>query len=189
VSSRLFSFLPNVDRELVNVRATVTGPRPAIAPLTLPDGDGDPAGAVVDTHAIHVLGRWMDTRVYDRAGLRAGDVVTGPAIVVEMDATTLVLPGNSEVSSTSPTRAVSRRGRRRAERWRAGVVCTTSGDPAAPPVDAEVDADATEALRARMRADRPDPLPVFDKGPAIAELLARCESETGLPAPKPPPVR
>jgi N-methylhydantoinase A len=28
------------------------------------------------------------------AGLRAGDVVTGPAIVTEMDSTTLVLPGH-----------------------------------------------------------------------------------------------
>jgi N-methylhydantoinase B len=27
---------------------------------------------------------------------------------------------------------------------------------------------------------------VFNKGPTIEELLARCEQETGLPAPKPP---
>ena len=30
--------------------------------------------------------------IYDRAKLRAGDRITGPAIVVEMDSTTLVLP-------------------------------------------------------------------------------------------------
>ncbi|MEO5612105.1 MAG: hypothetical protein ABIT68_05000, partial [Sphingomicrobium sp.] len=30
--------------------------------------------------------------IYDRSRLRAGDVITGPAIVVEMDSTTLVEP-------------------------------------------------------------------------------------------------
>jgi N-methylhydantoinase B len=37
-----------------------------------------------------------------------------------------------------------------------------------------------------MRADRPAELPVFDMGPPVEELLARCEEETGLPAPKRP---
>ena len=45
---------------------------------------------------------------------------------------------------------------------------------------------ATETLRDQMRADRPAELPVFDMGPPIEELLARCEEETGLPAPKRP---
>jgi N-methylhydantoinase B len=49
-----------------------------------------------------------------------------------------------------------------------------------------VDAEATQTLRDQLRADRPDPLPVFDMGPSIPELLARCEEETGLPAPTPP---
>ena len=38
---------------------------------------------------------WMDGReqaavIYDRARLLAGDVIPGPAIVIEMDATTLI---------------------------------------------------------------------------------------------------
>jgi N-methylhydantoinase A len=44
---------------------------------------------------VHVAGGAVDARVYDRAKLRAGDVVTGPAIVTEMDSTTLVLPGHA----------------------------------------------------------------------------------------------
>jgi N-methylhydantoinase B len=54
--------------------------------------------------------------------------------------------------------------------------------------DAEgvVDRSATEALRAERRAARPGPLPVFDMGPPVEELLARCEEETGLPAPRRP---
>jgi N-methylhydantoinase B len=52
--------------------------------------------------------------------------------------------------------------------------------------DGEVDAEATDTLRDQMRADRPAELPVFDMGPPIEELLAHCEEETGLPAPKRP---
>ncbi|MEW2506130.1 hydantoinase/oxoprolinase family protein [Amycolatopsis sp. NPDC047767] len=89
---RLFSFLLNVDHELVNARATVTGPRPSVAAVTLAEGTGDPAAALVDTHPIHVSGKQLDAKVYDRAKLLAGDVVAGPAIVTEMDSTTLVLP-------------------------------------------------------------------------------------------------
>jgi N-methylhydantoinase B len=52
--------------------------------------------------------------------------------------------------------------------------------------DGSVDAAATATLRDQLRADRPAELPVFDMGPPIEELLARCEEETGLPAPKRP---
>jgi len=52
--------------------------------------------------------------------------------------------------------------------------------------DGSVDADQTESLRTGMRADRPAELPVFDMGPPLPELLARCAEETGLPAPQPP---
>ncbi len=45
---------------------------------------------------------------------------------------------------------------------------------------------ATDALRASMRAERPSVLPVFDMGPGLDEILARCEEETGLPAPTRP---
>ena len=92
---RLFSFLLGTDHELVNARSTVSGPRPEVAAATLPDGDGDPAAALVDTHPIHVAGSSVPANVYDRTKLRAGDVVTGPAIVTEMDSTTLVLPDHA----------------------------------------------------------------------------------------------
>jgi N-methylhydantoinase B len=49
-----------------------------------------------------------------------------------------------------------------------------------------VDGDGTGALREQMRAARPAELPVFDMGPPLPELLARCQEETGLPAPQRP---
>src|SRR5918998_4554491 len=50
---RLFSFLLDVDHELVNARATVTGPKPDVAPVQLEAGDGDPSPALVTEHSIH----------------------------------------------------------------------------------------------------------------------------------------
>jgi N-methylhydantoinase A len=90
---RLFSFLLTTDHELVNARATVSGPRPSVAAVTLPPSEGPPTP--IDTHPIHVSGSTVDAQVYDRATLRAGDVITGPAVVVEMDSTTLVLPDHA----------------------------------------------------------------------------------------------
>jgi N-methylhydantoinase B len=52
--------------------------------------------------------------------------------------------------------------------------------------EGEVDAAATGALRATMRAGRPAELPTFNYGPDIATLRANCMAETGLPAPKQP---
>ena len=93
--NRLFSFLLDVDHELVNARATVTGPRPDVAPVQLEQGDGDPKAALLTEHPIHVGGAQVTARIYERAKLRADDVVEGPAIVTEMDSTTLVLPGHA----------------------------------------------------------------------------------------------
>jgi N-methylhydantoinase B len=57
-----------------------------------------------------------------------------------------------------------------------GVVCSSRG---------EVDEAGTASLRARLAASRAE-IPVFDMGPPMEQILARCEEETGLPAPQPP---
>ena len=88
---RLFSFLLTVDHELVNARATVTGPRPEVASIPLQQGSGGPPERA-STQQIYVAGGMVDAGIYDRATLRAGDVVVGPAVVTEMDSTTLILP-------------------------------------------------------------------------------------------------
>ena len=59
---------------------------------------------------------------------------------------------------------------------RYGVVCNEDG---------EVDDSATEKLRADMATERGDTL-LFDFGGTTEELKARCEEETGLPAPAAP---
>ncbi|HEY8450684.1 MAG: hydantoinase/oxoprolinase family protein [Micromonosporaceae bacterium] len=92
---RLFSFLLSNEHELVNARASGSGPRPAVAAPELPEGNGDPSHAQRSTTTIWVEGREVTARVYDRVRLRAGDVVEGPAIITEMDSTTLVLPDHA----------------------------------------------------------------------------------------------
>jgi len=91
---RLFSFVLPVDHELVNARASVSGPRPNVTPTVLEPGTGDPAAARTGQARIWVEGGWQDAARYDRTLLKAGDVLPGPAIVTEMDSTTLVLPGH-----------------------------------------------------------------------------------------------
>ena len=55
-----------------------------------------------------------------------------------------------------------------------GVVASTGGS---------VDSSATEALRGKMRAERPVADSVFNYGPDIETLRKNCFAETGLPAP------
>lgn len=92
---RLFSFVLQTEHELVTVRATVSGPRPDFAAATLTEGGVDPAAALRESSEIWVDGAFVEAGIYDRARLQAGNVVHGPAVITEMDSTTLVLPGHA----------------------------------------------------------------------------------------------
>lgn len=50
----------------------------------------------------------------------------------------------------------------------------------------EINAAATESLRAELRSARGGELPLFNRGGSIDEIKARCLAETGLPAPATP---
>ncbi len=90
---RLFTFTMESPHEIVNLRAVAIGSALALPAIKLPEGDGDPRAAKLRDHEI-----WMDDRqqpavIYDRAKLRQGDRIIGPAIVIEMDSTTLIESG------------------------------------------------------------------------------------------------
>jgi len=59
-------------------------------------GASDPSRAIVETRStcFDPAEGYVDTPVYDRARLTPGDVVAGPAIVEQMDTTTVLLPGD-----------------------------------------------------------------------------------------------
>jgi N-methylhydantoinase A len=88
---RLFSFVLDAEHELVTLRATADAPRPEVGAVDLEEGGADPAAARLQTHQIWSDGGLVDADVYDRSRLRAGNVVVGPAVITEMDSTTLVL--------------------------------------------------------------------------------------------------
>ena len=91
---RRFGFVM-ADRQLVieaiSVEAIGTtdagddAPLPATAVATAP--------AAVDTVRMWIVGKWQPVPVYDRAKLQPGDKLTGPAIVAETTATTVVEDG------------------------------------------------------------------------------------------------
>uniref|UniRef100_UPI0035CBF393 hydantoinase/oxoprolinase family protein n=1 Tax=uncultured Sphingomonas sp. TaxID=158754 RepID=UPI0035CBF393 len=87
---RLFTFNMDTEHELVNLRAVALGLAPALTPAQLEQGDGNPAAAKVRDHEIWMDGGIQQGAIYDRSRLRAGDVIPGPAIVVEVDSTTLI---------------------------------------------------------------------------------------------------
>ena len=75
--------------EAVNVRAVARVPSETPIPVPAPG-----SGAVPITRTPVVIeGIEHDTAVYRREDFRPGDVVAGPAIVVQLDTTTLVEPG------------------------------------------------------------------------------------------------
>ncbi len=93
--TQLFTFALDVDKELVNLRAVVQGRAASVRAQTLEEGGPDASGAVRGTQTVFVDGRDQEARIYDRAKLRAGNRIPGPAIVTEMDSTTLILAGDA----------------------------------------------------------------------------------------------
>ena len=77
--------------EAVQVEATgVAGPH---EPVAVDVGERPGPLAPYDTVTMHSDGKPRDTPLHRRADLRPGDTVTGPAILAEADATTVVDPG------------------------------------------------------------------------------------------------
>lgn len=101
---RLFTFRLDVAHEIVNLRVTALGPKPDLPFETLPPGDGDPGRALLRPHRLWIDGAEREAAIYDRARLRAGDRIAGPAIIVEMDSTTLILDGH--VALVDPSGAI-----------------------------------------------------------------------------------
>lgn len=90
---QLFTFKLGDGHEILMIRAVAKARARAIAELRL-----GTAGTTLEECRIHESrfyhdGGWHDIYIYDRNKLHEGLVVPGPAIVGEMDSTTVVLPG------------------------------------------------------------------------------------------------
>ena len=92
---QLFTFKLGDGHEILMIRAVVGASVTLKADITIPQGTGDVSGAVIHQSRFFYEGQWHEAAIFDRSGLGALDVIMGPAIVSEMDSTTVVLPGYS----------------------------------------------------------------------------------------------
>ncbi|MCH8026288.1 MAG: hydantoinase/oxoprolinase family protein [Chloroflexi bacterium] len=79
--------------EVVAVRLRAELPGAAIRLPPLPKGSGDAQAARLERQPVWFDGKPRATWLYGRNLLRAGDGLRGPAIVLQLDATTVVPPG------------------------------------------------------------------------------------------------
>jgi len=86
----LYGFILTAPIELVTLRVEAAGAMPPPMRQTLPQGKGAQA---VESVRLALPGQAVEAPLYDRARLGAGDRIAGPAIVTQLDATTLLPPG------------------------------------------------------------------------------------------------
>jgi N-methylhydantoinase A len=93
---RMYGFVAEDDPvQLVTFRVEAAGIVPKASFKPQPDDGPDASDAIVARRQVWLpeTGGFVACPVYDRERLRAGNRIAGPAIVEQMDATTLVLPG------------------------------------------------------------------------------------------------
>jgi len=77
--------------QVVNVRLRVVGPSGTSYRASREQQQGEDAGAAqVDTIPMYIDGQWSQAPVYDRQRLHAGNRLSGPALITEYSATTVV---------------------------------------------------------------------------------------------------
>lgn len=89
--------LPEIRANLVNLNTSVIGVRPSVdlGRLIDPSGRvGNLEAALVEIRPVWFEGEWRETPVYAREGLPLDAVIDGPAILEQMDATTVLEPGD-----------------------------------------------------------------------------------------------
>jgi N-methylhydantoinase A len=92
---RLYTFAQqDTPVEIVTLRVDAIGLFPPPHLPELPQG-GAPDAAILGHQSVAWAEGRADTPIYDRARLGAGDHIAGPAILTQLDATTLLLPGQT----------------------------------------------------------------------------------------------
>lgn len=93
--------LPEIRAQLVNLNTSVIGVRQAVDLSALIDKSGRAAtlaGALSETRPVWFDGGWIDTPVYAREKLPLDAMIDGPAILEQLDATTVLEPGDRATS-------------------------------------------------------------------------------------------
>lgn len=93
---RLYGFAaPDNPIQLVTCRASAAGQVRKAVFLPSPEQGADASAARIGARQVWMpeLGDFVECPIYDRALLGAGNLIQGPAIIEQMDTTTIVLPG------------------------------------------------------------------------------------------------
>ncbi|ACL56246.1 hydantoinase/oxoprolinase family protein [Methylobacterium nodulans] len=87
--------LPEIRAVVVNLVTSVIGRRRAfpLGALLDPAARTDLAGARLGSRPLHAEGRWHEAAIYARERLPEGARITGPAVIQQVDATTVIEPG------------------------------------------------------------------------------------------------
>lgn len=90
---QLYSFSqPDMPVEIVTLRVDAIGALPGVRTDVLPDR-GAASKAIVGKQAISFAGGRTEVPIYDRDRLGAGATFDGPAVIKQLDATSVILPG------------------------------------------------------------------------------------------------
>ena len=91
---QLFSFKLTDGHEILMIRAVVKAKGTDMAAAKVGSADKELKDCLVHESKFYYDGDWHDAPLYDRNQLHSGIVVPGPSIVMEMDSTTVILPGH-----------------------------------------------------------------------------------------------
>ncbi len=94
---QLFTFALDSDKEIVNLRAVAQGKSAEIEARKLPKSGSRTAvnAAKLGNTTVFMDGKDMEATLYQRDKLKAGNKIEGPAVVLEMDSTTVILAGHT----------------------------------------------------------------------------------------------
>lgn len=97
---QLFTFALDAEHELVGLRAVVQGEEKDFISQERRAGGSDCSAAQLQPTRIYSDGQWCDGHIYDRSKLQPNNRIPGPAIVTEMDSTSVILPGHVGIIDT-----------------------------------------------------------------------------------------
>ena len=94
---QLFTFKLDDGHEILMIRAIVKAKQTNLKSVSLSDKKAKLEDSIIQDSKYYHDGAWHDIKIYDRSKLMEGMKIPGPAIVSEMDSTTVILPNHNAV--------------------------------------------------------------------------------------------
>ena len=92
---QLFTFKLDDGHEILMIRAIVKAKQTNLKSVSLSDKKAKLEDSIIQDSKYYHDGAWHDIKIYDRSKLMEGMKIPGPAIISEMDSTTVILPDHN----------------------------------------------------------------------------------------------